>query len=331
MSLPYLLRLLFISSAIFFLIHLFVGLAVRLASPKIIKASHNFQTRNAVRFLLAARFLPVGLASFVVLGLCVPSYFWLEPAATTEQISVATIFAGFLAIFLCAVSLFRALRAIAMTRKFTRACLKIGREQCLSADSSPVLVVEVEAPILAMAGVIRPQLVVSQSVLSSLPHDQLEAAIRHERAHRTSADNLKRLLLLMSPEIFPFVHAFTAIDHSWRKISEWAADDFAVENDSNRSLSLASALIRVAQMGASPRMSPLCTALISDSANTADADLADRVNRLLHQPPVGHSSPVRWTSLATGTAITLASSIVVVIFRPSTLHSVHQILERIIH
>lgn len=331
MSLPYLLRLLFISSAIFFLVHLFVGLFLWLASPKIIKSSHNFQPRQAARFLLAARLLPVGLSSFAVLGLCVPSYLWLEPGATTEQVGLASIVAAFLGIYLAAHSLFRALRAVVGTRKFTRACLKIGREQRLSAGSSSVLVVEGEAPILAMAGVIRPRLVMSQCVLSSLPDDQLEVAIRHERAHLTSADNLKRLLILLSPEIFPFVHAFSPLEHAWRKISEWAADDSAVLADPLCSLSLAAALIRVARMGASPRMSSLCTALILGGSATAERDLADRVNRLLHPAPA-QTAPLKLAGALTGSvAITLFGIVTFVAIRPSTLHSVHQMLEYLIH
>ena len=49
--------------------------------------------------------------------------------------------------------------------------------------------------VMAVAGVVHPKLVVSQTVLDALSDDQREAAFRHEAAHRASRDNLKRLLL----------------------------------------------------------------------------------------------------------------------------------------
>jgi Zn-dependent protease with chaperone function len=331
MTLPYILRLLLISSAILFLVHAIVGLGARLLSPGIIDFSRKFRPRVAARLLLFARLVPFGLASIFVLGFCVPSYLWFEPGATSERVSSACILAGFLGISLCFQSFFRALRAVLNTRKFTRSCLKTGRELLLSAESSSVLVVESKVPILAMAGVIRPRLVLSQGVLNSLSHDQLEAAVRHERAHLTSADNLKRLLVMFSPEIFPFVHAFSSIEHAWKKTSEWAADDSAVENDTLRSLSLASALIRVAQLGAPPRLSPLCTALVSSGAANADSDLADRVDRLLHPAPAGIHPTKRWANFAGCAAIAMGLLVMIAASRPSTLHSVYQLLERLIH
>ncbi|HXQ98722.1 MAG TPA: M56 family metallopeptidase [Candidatus Limnocylindrales bacterium] len=331
MTLPYILRLLLISSAIMFLVHAIVGLCVRLVSPAIIRFSRKFRPRVAARLLLFVRLVPFGLASIFVFGFCVPSYLWFEPGATTERVGLACILAGFLGISLCSQSFFRAFRAVLITRKYTRSCLKGGRELLLSAESASVVIVESEVPILAMAGVIRPRLVVSQGVLNSLSHDQLAAAVRHERAHLTSADNLKRLLVMFSPEIFPFVHAFSPIEQAWKKTSEWAADDSAVENDALRSLSLASALIRVAQLGAPPRLSPLCTALVSGDAANADSDLADRVDRLLHPAPAGNNPPKRWANFVGCSGIAMGLLVMIAASRPSTLYSVYQLLERLIH
>jgi beta-lactamase regulating signal transducer with metallopeptidase domain len=331
MTLPYILRLFLISSTILFLVHALLGLGARLFSPAIIRFSRKFRPCVAARLLLFARLAPFGLASILVFGFCVPSYLWFEPGATTERVGLACILAGCLGISLCSQSLFRAFRAVLITRKFTRSCLKTGRELLLSAESSSVLVVESQVPILAMAGVIRPRLVVSQGVLNSLSHDQLAAAVRHERAHLTYADNLKRLLVMLSPEIFPFVHAFSSIEHAWKKISEWAADDSAVENDALRSLSLASALIRVAQLGAPPRLSPLCTALVSGDSAHSDSDLADRVDRLLHPAPAANDPAKRWANFAGCAAIVMGLLVMIAASRPSTLHSVYQLLERLIH
>ncbi len=63
---------------------------------------------------------------------------------------------------------------------------------------------------MAMAGVMHPKLVVSKAVLAALSQEQKEAAFRHEAAHRSSRDNLKRLMFLLSPDVVPFVAAWPA-------------------------------------------------------------------------------------------------------------------------
>jgi len=66
-------------------------------------------------------------------------------------------------------------------------------------------VVDGPAPCVMLAGVLRPRLVISRGVVAALSAEQLSAAIRHERAHGISRDNLKRLLVLLAPGILPFV------------------------------------------------------------------------------------------------------------------------------
>ena len=133
----------------------------------------------------------------------------------------------------------------------------------------------------------------------TLSPEELDCAIRHERAHRTSGDNFKRLLLLLAPDVFPFFSMpFSAMDRSWITFSEWAADDSAVANDLQRSLSLAGALVHVAQMGAAPRLSPLCTSLVSSNSACMNQDLSARVDRLLHTAPLRQESPKRFRAIS---------------------------------
>ena len=51
----------------------------------------------AGRFLLALRLLPAALALFVVAGLCVPSYLWLEPETGPEEVGAGCLAAAILA------------------------------------------------------------------------------------------------------------------------------------------------------------------------------------------------------------------------------------------
>lgn len=332
MMLPYLWRLLFFCAAAFFVINSMAGFAVRFLIPSAIRLTGRMQPRAAARFLLALRLAPAGLGAFAVLALCVPSYLSFEPGATSEEVGLACVIAALLTAALLTISFGRGLRALISTATYASACLKSGTQFQSSTISSPIIVIEKAAPVIAMVGAFRPHLVISRGVLDTLSPDELDCAIRHERSHRTSADNLKRLLFLLAPDIFPFFsRAFVALDRSWITFSEWAADDSAVADDPQRSLSLAGALVRVAQMGVAPYMSPLCTSLLSGNSNCLNQDLSARVDRLLCAQRLRRESPKRFRGVLAGTTIAVACSVLVALLRPDTLHSVHRVLEVLTH
>jgi Zn-dependent protease with chaperone function len=331
MSLPYFWRLFFICSASFFLIHAITGLVVRVALPLATLVAGRMSSQNAARSLFALRMLPVCAAAFAVLGLCIPSYLQFEPGSTTEEVGLLCVFVAALGVSLCVYTLARVLVAAAATVRFTRICRKSGRGLQLPGGVSPVLVIEGDKPVLAMAGAVHPRIIISRGVLQTLSQEQLDAAIRHELAHRKSADNFKRLLLLFAPEILPFSHSFAAMDHAWVRFSEFAADDSAVGDDARRSLTLASALVRVARMGVPPRLSPLCTRFVSGDSDCANSDLFVRVDRLLRTTHVHEKRPSRLPALAGVTVAAAGLALAVFLFVPATLHSVHEVIEQLIH
>jgi len=160
--------------------------------------------------------------------------------------------------------------------RFRRAWQDAGSAILLE-ESSTAVIVNKDAPLLALVGLFRPRLIISDALLRSLSLEELQVALLHENAHRDSRDNLKRLVLLLAPAPIPFFRVFSALEQSWAKLSEWAADDEAVRGDSQRALSLATALLRVARMmGAAPCLSFLHTSLCA-----GDHDLSARVDRLL--------------------------------------------------
>ena len=89
MIVTYLSRLFCLCFASFFLVHIALGLAARLAAPAAIRFAERMRPGRAVRFLLALRMAPVSLALFAVLALCLPSYLWLEPESTGERVGLA--------------------------------------------------------------------------------------------------------------------------------------------------------------------------------------------------------------------------------------------------
>lgn len=321
----YLLRLLCLSLASFYLVHAALGLAAWLGAPAAIRLAERLRPRLAARFLLVLRLLPAGLALFVVAGLCVPSYLWLEPTSKPELIGLGCWAAALLCVGIWGISIARMVRAASASLLYGRRCRRAGREASASTGDSPMLVVESEAPLLALAGVIRSRIVISRSVLRALSPEELAAALGHEWAHRTSRDNLKRLLLLLAPDVFPFSSSFAALERGWARFTEWAADDGAVAGDSRRSLSLASALVRVARMGAAPRQAHLLACLVADQAG-----LSARVDRLLRGDSLTEKPAWEMRALA-GTIALLTAGILAAVLQPATLYSVHRLLEHLIH
>src|ERR1039458_4432118 len=82
----YLFRLLCLSMASFFLVHLALGAALSVLAPAAIRLSERLRPQLAARLLLLLRLAPTGLSLLMVAGLLAPSYLWLEPRATIEPI-----------------------------------------------------------------------------------------------------------------------------------------------------------------------------------------------------------------------------------------------------
>ncbi|PYU76224.1 MAG: hypothetical protein DMG49_01790 [Acidobacteria bacterium] len=316
------LRLLCLCLASFFLVNAAAGLTTAFASRGLLRMAETMRPRCAARLLFAARVLPWALGAGAVLALCVPSYLWLEPQASSEQIGWACLALALWGAAVCFGSVRRVARALAASVRFNRAWQQSGSETLLPGELSKAVIVKKDAPLLALVGVFRQRLVVSQTVLSSLSTEQLELALHHENAHRISRDNLKRLFLLLAPAPIPFLPGFSSLEKCWAQFSEWAADDEAVRGDSQRALSLAAAILRVARMGAAPSLSFLHTSLCA-----GDHDLSRRVDRLLRIQPVPAKplSPAR--CLAIGSSLGIAVSIAVLLAWPATLSSVHRLLE----
>jgi beta-lactamase regulating signal transducer with metallopeptidase domain len=188
------------------------------------------------------------------------------------------------------------------------------------------VVIEGEAPLLAMSGLLRSRLLISRGVLRTLSAEELDAALSHEHAHRTSRDNVKRLLLLLAPDILPFVRPPRRLEHSWAKFTEWAADDQATSGDSSRAISLAAALVQVARMGTAPRLPFLSTSLLA-----RDRDLAVRVNRLLRAVPVTPARPSKTRPLLRAASFLFACCLAALLLAPPTLSLVHELLELLLH
>jgi hypothetical protein len=324
MTFPYLIRLWCLCLASFFLLHLALGLLVSLIAPWAIRTASRMEARRSARLLLSLRLLPAGFAALVVAGICAPSYLWLEPAGGTEDVGWGCLLPALFALAVLGESLARAFRAYRRSTLYIRQCERRGRKTLLGAARMPVWVIDEVAPLVAVTGILRPRLLMSQPVMRALSPEQLAAVLRHERAHRTSRDNLKRLLILLSPGLVPFYRGFGALDRAWALAAEWAADDRATAGNRRRALSLASALVRVARLRV-PEASPLLgTSLLADGA-----ELSSRVDRLLHPAPRRRETPSN-PILRAAASLTLAAGMAGIMLQPAMFHSVHELLEDLI-
>jgi Zn-dependent protease with chaperone function len=324
MMAPYLLRLLCLCLAVFFVVHSLVGMVISLSGHAAVRAARRMRPRLAARFLLALRLLPAALALFVVAGLCVPSYLWLEPEISAEEVGAGCLTAAILATALWTIATARGVRAAVRSVRHARECERLARLSTVPGSHLPVWILNAQAPVVALAGLFRSRLMISSPVLNALTPGQLAAALRHEEAHRVSRDNLKRLLLMLAPGLLPGFHGFHTIERGWARFSEWAADDDAVEGDAHRSLSLAAALVRIARMGGTVSPAPLTTYFLGDSR-----EISARVDRLLSPAPAEPARPRNTAVMAAGLA--LAAACVAGMVHPATLESAHRIIEQLIH
>jgi beta-lactamase regulating signal transducer with metallopeptidase domain len=310
---PYLFRLICLSLAVFFVVNFAMGAILACLSGAALRISATMRARQAARFLFALRIAPALAAVLLVIGLCIPSYLRLEPQAEPEQVGGVCLAAALAALVLWIRSTVQSGRAVLQARRYLGSCREAGEE--MQFDSYTTLVVN-QPKTMALAGLFRPVLIVSQDIVDALPVDQIEAAILHERSHATAHDNLSRLALLVGPSVFPL----DKLKRAWQKYAEWAADDMAVAGDSRRAIALAEALVSVARMGAIPHPSPLTTSFVGE-------DIAARVERLLDDrapEPSGFAS--WWTPLA---AISIMGA--AIFFRASTFNAIHNALERLVH
>lgn len=316
MTAAYVFRLACLCLASFFLVHLVFGVLIRLLGGVVLSHTDPSKPGRSANLLFVLRLAPPVLALLFVALFCVPSYLIYEPAAAAENVGEGCLTAAILAALTLSVSVGRGIRASLLSARFVRQCRERGRYQRVG--SSRISVIDRPPLCLALVGVLKPRIVVSGRVLRALSPAQLAAALRHEQAHGVSRDNLKRLLMLLSPDLLPFAGGLRILETEWARLAEYAADDRAVAGNPQQSLSLAAALVRVARLGNAPL--PFAASLISDAQ-----DISHRVERLLHPAP---AHTVRDYSLPlSGAAMVAVAGAFAFQSQASAMPVIHSLLE----
>ena len=256
------------------------GLACLLLSAAVAVAWRlDLQRRrsNAVD-LLALRVAPPCGAALLTLSVVLPSFILYEPTHEIEPLGPALVTCALLALTIAGAGIARGWRACAAARLLIRRCGPPRRWAL--ADGAEVDIVDVTEPIVAAVGGWRPRIVAARQVLNACSDEEFRQVISHEAAHVASADNLKLLMLVSSPDVLAWLPSGAALSTRWRAAAEFAADERSAGADPHRRVALASALIKVARLS-NDVLGPGAVLSLSVARDHVDA----RVRRLLSPSP----------------------------------------------
>jgi len=307
----YLPRLTLLALGVFFLIYAALSIAVAAAWPFLKKQGEAWDAST----LFILRTVPLIVALAVVGLLVVPSYLYLEPFGTSEALGSLGLMLAFGGITVIGAGAIFALLASWSAARFVAACPRT-REAEVAGSNTLAIAVAAPTPMLVVAGVCQPKLLISEEANRLLEPGEMQAAIRHELAHVTRHDNLKKLVLRLIQ--FPFLRG---LDRTWMQAAELAADDVAVTNEF-AAVDLASALLKVASQS-SGQLPELVMSLVPD----AEHALRVRIDRLLAWKPYSkrqRSRAVFWKPFAISCLVLLAAT-----YGPLLRH-VHQLTELLV-
>lgn len=323
MTLSFSFRLLLLCLAGFFVVHQLLAWTLSALAPLLVRAAERRSAARAANLLLWARLAPEFGASLLAGLVLAPTYLWFEAGEPPEKVGLTFLVVALVGAAVVAVSLVKGLFVALDSSRYVRYCERVSQVKRVSGKPTPLLVIEDPSPLFLVAGVFRPRLVISRSVVDTLSAEQLDVAIEHERAHQASRDNLKRLLLLLAPGCVFFGGGLRTLEREWGRFIEWAADDRAIAGNPRRSVALADALVRFRRAGLCQQLNPLMIPL-----TTGGDDLRTRVTRLLGES----GQPVRHARSKPTVAIAVVGLVAIVtggLLAPSDpVASLYQLLEK---
>jgi Zn-dependent protease with chaperone function len=198
--------------------------------------------------------------------------------------------------------------------------MRTAKPLTLPGTSLPAFELDADAPLLALAGIVRPRLLVTRGLMAALTRDELTACVAHELAHFRSRDNFKRLAMRLAPDVLPLVGAAEPLEREWASAAEHRADRHASADDPQARCTLASALLKVARL--TPPLAPAAEPL---STLVGGGDLASRIGRLLDERASSPRTVRRRLWLAGG----LGAAGAAVVYTP-LLYTVHEATEILI-
>ncbi len=271
-------------------------------APFLVNPGKRTNERRTERSLLSlALFARLG-PWLAVLGAWLPAYMRDEDNLSPEHVGFVPLAAAFCVFALWLAGFTRLLHTSLLAQRFCRQCLPAG----VSPEGLPLLLYPGTQPLLAVAGVFRPRVIISESLLAPgrISPAALEVALLHESAHARHHDNLKRAILSLLPHVPFATSGRPSLDQHWQLAAEMAADEAGVMGLPERSILLADLLVKMAR-GNMPTALRGTFALLSRTD-----DLRVRIERLLPaKSSPSHASvstPTRLASLQTPAVLAIA-------------------------
>jgi hypothetical protein len=203
-------------------------------------------TRSTSGDLLALRLIPSAGAAFLTLTVALPAFLVYEPHHQAETVGPLLVVLAMFTLATVGHGVLRGWRACAAAALLLRNC---GRAECCCLGAGQNFeIVDVPEPMVAVVGAWRPRVVAARGVLAACSDDEFHQVIAHEAAHVSARDNLKLLLLIVSPDSLAWMPVGEALLARWRAAVELEADARASGPDPHKRVALASALIKVARL-----------------------------------------------------------------------------------
>ncbi len=240
---------------------------------------------TAANAFFAVRLLPLGLAFLITLGFALPAFVAFEPHSTKETMGLRLALLAFPGAFLLLAMAVRGWGILRATRSAQQAWRRRSQPMSLPGVNVPVYRLQDGASLVAVTGILRPRIFVSDEIVDALSADELRAALAHELAHISSFDNLKQFLLKVT-RLPKWTRFFQSADAAWTSASEMAADEAAIQEGASV-LELSSALIKVGRLQRSMASSDaLASHLAPPSCSLSLATRVTHLSELLeHEHP----------------------------------------------
>lgn len=227
----------------------------------------NARDKTIADLLFALRVLPLAVSIALTFIFVVPSFQLLEPRAADEGMGSMPLALGICAVVLIACGCFRVITAQTRTSRIVARWLE-GAHPMDAGSQTVTFRAQREAPPLTLVGICKPRVLISESTVALLSPEELQIALKHERAHMQSRDNLKKLVVRFCP--FP---GMAMLESAWSQAAELAADDAAVSTQDD-AVDLAAALVKLSRL-VPVTAAPICT------VGFVTGSLRARVARLL--------------------------------------------------
>ena len=236
---------------------------------------------NTANLLFGLRIFPFVVSATVTVCFTFPSFWLLERKSPDED--AGTFILALCSLLILGAGLIRVLKAQARTTRVVTQWL-MGATTGEADGRMARLKASEGAPPLVLLGFWKPRVMISDLAAAVLTDDELRVAVRHELWHARSWDNLKRVMVSLTP--FP---GMNGIESAWQETAELAADEAAVANR-QEALDLAAALIKLSLSSQRWPGPLLATGLVS-----ASCSISLRVRRLLQWHSAGRHDQRRWS------------------------------------